>query len=250
MNTLTGTWRRLRFIAGPTRTPRRNLHLANFLALHAGVLNSVGFVATATYTSHMTGLTAALADHLVLGDLGLVGISVVAIVSFVVGSATCAILFNWGRRRQLRSKYASVLVLEASVVLLFGLLADAVTWSHRAWLFIPVLCFTMGLQNALVTKASQARIRTTHITGMVTDIGIELGKALYRPRRADLPPVVANTEQLRHHLTLVSLFFLGGVIGAAGYLVVGFVTLVPAAVLLLVLALPPLVADLRDWPTP
>ena len=39
--------------------------------------------------------------------------------------------------------------------------------------------FHHGLQNALITKLSRAEIRTTHITGIVTDIGIELGKLLY-----------------------------------------------------------------------
>lgn len=243
-------WQRLREVAGPERTPQRNFHLANLLALHAGVLNSVGFVATATYTSHMTGLTAIVADHLVLRDFRLVALGTLAIASFIAGAATCALVFNWGRRRGLRSKYASVLVLESSMVLLFGLLADRVTWEHRTWLFIPLLSFTMGLQNAIVTKASDAQIRTTHITGMVTDIGIELGKLLYRPSRADLSPVVANTQRLLHHLTIVGLFFGGGVLGAFGYLTIGFYALIPAALWLLVLALPPLIADLRAWPAP
>ncbi|NLT30917.1 MAG: DUF1275 domain-containing protein, partial [Propionibacterium sp.] len=167
-------WRRIRLITGPERTPARNFHLANLLALHAGVLNSVGFVATSTYASHMTGLTAIVADQIVLGDFQLVAIGLIAIASFVAGAMVCALVFNWGRRRGLRSKFASVLVLESSMVLVFGGLAEQVTWQHRLWLFIPVLCFTMGLQNAIVTKASGAQIRTTHVTGMVTDIGIEL----------------------------------------------------------------------------
>jgi uncharacterized membrane protein YoaK (UPF0700 family) len=239
-------WRRLREVTGPDRTPERNFHLANLLALHAGVLNSVGFVATSTYTSHMTGLTAAVADHLVRGDVRLVGLGLLAIATFVAGAATCALVFNWNRRRGLRSKYAGVLVLECTMVLLFGMLADRVTWEHRIWLFIPVLCFTMGLQNAVVTKASDAQIRTTHVTGMVTDIGIEVGKLMFRSRRADLSPVVANTTRLRHHLAIVGLFFAGGVLGAFGYLTIGFYALIPAAIWLLVLALPPLIADLRD----
>lgn len=48
---------------GPERTDRANRHLAYFLALLAGVLNSVGFVAVAQYTSHMTGVIAHLAPR-------------------------------------------------------------------------------------------------------------------------------------------------------------------------------------------
>ena len=243
-------WRRLGEVTGPDRTPERNFHLANLLALHAGVLNSVGFVATATYTSHMTGITAIVADNLVLGDYRLVGVGLLAIVGFVAGAASCALVFNWSRRRGLRSRYSAVLVLECTLVLLFGLLAEQVTWEHRIWLFIPVLCYTMGLQNAIVTKASDAQIRTTHVTGMVTDIGIEIGKLIYRESRDDLEPVVANTQRLRHHLAIVGLFFGGGVLGAFGYVTIGFYALIPAAMWLLFIALPPLIADFRDWPAP
>ena len=238
-------WQRIRRITGPERTARRNFHLANLLALHAGVLNSVGFVATATYTSHMTGLTAIVADHLVLGDFALVGVGIVAILAFVAGAMVCAWVFNWARRRGLRSKFSAVLVLESSLVLIFGGLADRVTWEHRMWVFIPVLCFTMGLQNAIVTKASNAQIRTTHVTGMVTDIGIELGKLLYVNRRTDCVPVQADLGQLGRHSSIVGLFFLGGVLGAFGYITIGFYALLPAAMFLLVLALPHLVDDFR-----
>ncbi|MFX4396989.1 YoaK family protein, partial [Acinetobacter baumannii] len=56
---------------------------------------------------------------------------------------------------------------------------------------VPLLCFIMGLQNAIITKVSQARIRTTHVTGITTDIGIELGKLAYwNPGGGEGPPAV------------------------------------------------------------
>ena len=237
--------RRLRTVAGATRTPRRNRHLANLLAFIAGMLNSVGFVAVSVYTSHMTGLTASVADHLVLGSMRLVGIGLEAITCFVLGAMTCAMLFNWGRRRHHEARFANVLVLEALLILAFGGLADQLTWRHRDLVFVAVLCFTMGLQNAIITKISAAQIRTTHVTGMITDIGIELGKATYRSRMATQPPVRADLAKLGMLGGLVALFFVGGVAGAAGYLGLGFPVLVAPALVLLVVAAPPLVADLR-----
>jgi len=53
-------------------------------------------------------------------------------------------------------------------------------------------CFIMGLQNAVVTEISNAEIRTTHMTGNVTDLGIELGRLLYWNRMRE-----ANQIQLR-----------------------------------------------------
>lgn len=236
-------------VAGPRRTPALNRHLAYLLALVAGVLNSVGFVAVAVYTSHMTGLTAAVADHLVLGDRRLVAVGVLAIASFTAGAAGCALVFNWGRRRRLHSRYANVLLLEGLLMLGFGLLAELLTWEHRDLLFIPVLSFTMGLQNAVITKISGAQIRTTHVTGMVTDIGIELGKFLYRNRLPGAEAVTGDPQKLRLLAALVGLFFSGGVLGALGYLAVGFPVLVPTALALLLAAWRPLAADLGLRPS-
>jgi uncharacterized membrane protein YoaK (UPF0700 family) len=233
-------------IAGAERTPELNHQLATLLALVAGVLNSVGFVAVAFYTSHMTGVGAQVADHLVLGDYYLVGIGLLSIASFVTGAMACAVIFNWGRRRGLRSRYANVLLLEGTLMLVFGLLAEELTASWRELVFVPVLCFTMGLQNAIITKISGAQIRTTHITGMVTDIGIELGKLCYRSRRAELEPVRGDWPKLRMLGSLVLLFVLGGVIGAAGYLSLGFAVLVPCALALVVVSVRPLAADLAE----
>jgi uncharacterized membrane protein YoaK (UPF0700 family) len=232
-------------VAGPTRTPRHNVQLAALLALNAGVLNSVGFVAVSVYTSHMTGLTAAVADHLVLGGATVVLTGLIGLATFVAGAASCAVVFNWGRRRGLRARYANVLVLEAVLMLLFGLLAEELAWQHRAWVFVGVLCFTMGMQNAIITKISGAQIRTTHVTGMITDIGIEIGKLLYVHRTADLDPVVADLPKLGVLALLVGLFFAGGVLGALGYLELGFAALVPLALVLLVAAAAPLAADVR-----
>ncbi|WP_261534579.1 YoaK family protein, partial [Burkholderia multivorans] len=83
--------------------------------------------------------------------------------------------------RQLSSQYAMPLILEATLLLLFGLLGSGLETHHV--LFVPatvcLLCYVMGLQNAMITKISKAEIRTTHVTGLVTDIGIELGKLIY-----------------------------------------------------------------------
>lgn len=231
-------------ITGPDRNVLRNVQLASLLALLAGVLNSVGFVAVSAYTSHMTGLTATLADSVVLGFSELAWLALVALIAFVLGAMACAIIFNWGRRRGLQARYANVLVLEALLILAFGLLAESLHIASRAYVFIGVLGFTMGLQNAIITKISGATIRTTHVTGMITDIGIELGKFAYRERSRGLPPVIADAGKLGVHALLVALFFLGGVLGALGYLRFGFPVVVPMAVVLLILALPPVMRDL------
>ncbi len=87
---------------------------------------------------------------------------------------------------------------------------------------VMLLCFTMGLQNAIITKISDAVIRTTHLTGMVTDIGIVLGRMAYRGSNGAATTVSVELNKLGLLSSLVALFFVGGVIGAFGFKHAGF----------------------------
>jgi uncharacterized membrane protein YoaK (UPF0700 family) len=164
-----------------------------------------------------------------------------SLVAFVLGAATSAILINWARQRGVRQVFALPLLLEALLLLAFGVLGalhHLIGTSMGAT--VSLLCFVMGLQNAVVTKVSHAEIRTTHVTGLVTDIGIELGKLLYW--NADHTPsdqkVRVNVERLRLHTGLVGAFFVGGVLGALGFKHLGYVATVPLALLLALMASP------------
>lgn len=239
------------FIRGWTdvdRTTQANVRLGAFLAFVAGATNAGGFLAVGQYTSHMTGLVSSIADNLVLGELTLAVAAAGAILAFVGGAMTTAILVNWGLRRRLHSAYGLPLFLEAVALLVFGVAGASI--GVFAPLFIPLtvvlLCFIMGLQNAVITKISRAEIRTTHVTGLVTDIGIELGKLVYINPREGQDPVLANRRKLRIHTVLVSCFFVGGLAGALGFKYVGFVTTVPLAIGLWLLALRPFLRDVRQ----
>jgi uncharacterized membrane protein YoaK (UPF0700 family) len=106
----------------------------------------------------------------------------------------------------------------------------------------------MGLQNAMITKLSGAEIRTTHMTGLVTDIGIELGKLFYWNSsrvESSAPFVQANRAKLKVHGTMLAMFFVGGFTGAMGFKHIGYALTVPLAAVLIVLAIVPLLDDLR-----
>jgi uncharacterized membrane protein YoaK (UPF0700 family) len=239
------------FIRGWTdvdRTTQANVRLGAFLAFVAGATNAGGFLAVGQYTSHMTGLVSSVADSLVLGKLALAVAAAGAVLAFVAGAMTTAVLVNWGLRRRLHSAYGLPLLLESGALLLFGVAGASITALQP--LFVPLtvvlLCYIMGLQNAVITKISKAEIRTTHVTGLVTDIGIELGKLLYINPRESADPVRANRRKLRLHGLLVSCFFVGGIAGALGFRYAGFVSTVPLALGLWLLALRPLLRDVRQ----
>ena len=237
-----------RRLTGRRRTADANRHLGLVLAFIAGATNAGGFLAVQQYTSHMTGIVSSMADNLVLGAYDLVLGGLGGLLSFLLGAACSAIMVNYSRRHQLHSEFALPLLFEALLLLGFGVLGARLSGIHG--LFVPVtvmlLCFIMGLQNALITKLSHAEIRTTHITGIVTDIGIELGKLLYWnvDQSPQQHPVRVNRQRLRVLGLLALNFFGGGVLGALGFKYLGYLATLPLALLLVLLAAVPALDDL------
>lgn len=240
-----------RRLTGRHRSTDTNRHLGFTLAFVAGATNAGAYLAVKQYTSHMTGIVSSMADHLVLGEVELALGALGGLLSFVAGAAASALLVNYARRRQWHSEFALPLLLEAVLLLCFGLLGAQL--AAITGLFVPatvmLLCFMMGLQNAVISKLSNAEIRTTHLTGVITDIGIELGKLLYWNRHtpAEQRDVLANRDRLRVLARLCLSFFLGGVSGALGFKHVGYSVTIPLALVLVLLAGVPALDDLRGY---
>ncbi|MES2877956.1 MAG: YoaK family protein [Pseudomonadota bacterium] len=234
------------------RTSQNNTRLGATLCFVAGATNAGGFLAVGQYTSHMTGVLSSVADNLVLGQVALALVGLASLIAFISGAMTTAWMVNWGLRRKLQSAYGRPLLLEAALLLVFGLFGTGINF--LAGLFVPltvlVLCFIMGLQNAVITKISHAEIRTTHVTGLVTDLGIELGKLFYINRLASETKVMANRHKLLIQAKLISSFFVGGLLGAIGFKSVGFIATVPLAILLILLVLRPVLNDAKNWIDP
>lgn len=241
----------LRRLTGQARNEATDRHLAYVLTFVAGAANAGGFLAVRQYTSHMSGIVSMVADSAALGEIEFVLAGIGAFASFVAGAAVSAILVNWGKRHSHQSVYAFPIVVEALLLLCFGVLGSNL--SQHEWLFIPatvaLLCFIMGLQNAVITKLSNARIRTTHVTGMTTDMGIELGKLFYwNTVRDDIgkPLVRADRAKLKVHSSLIFLFFAGGILGAVGFRFTGYSATIVLAAFLFGIAVMPLFDDVKQ----
>jgi len=91
--------------------------------------------------------------------------------------------------------------------------------------------FAMGLQNAMVTKVSQSVVRTTHLTGTFTDLGIELSQLFFSKE-------TKSYQKLRRNIylkgTIVISFFAGGIVGGYGYRSLGIKIIVLAIVIIFV----------------
>jgi uncharacterized membrane protein YoaK (UPF0700 family) len=172
------------------------------LAFIAGIVNVVGLLGFQHQAiTHLTGNTSMLGAAVAAGDPGGIAHFGALIASFVGGCALSGFIVQ-DTALQLGRRYGVALLLES--LLLFS--AIALLDVRSAYGMYAAAC-ACGLQNAMVSTYSGAVVRTTHLSGMFTDLGIFLGHAL-----RGLP---VDARRLRLCLIVISGFLLGGIVGAA-----------------------------------
>jgi uncharacterized membrane protein YoaK (UPF0700 family) len=137
------------------------------------------------------------------------------------------------------------LLLEAVMLLVFGVFGASIKAVSilLAPVTVVILCFIMGLQNALITKISKSEFRSTHLTGVVTDLGIELGKLFYVNDTTLPTKVLANRPKLRALMWLLCSFMVGGLVGALAFKYLGYTMTLALALMVLIPAVKPVMAD-------
>ncbi|MGK3141909.1 YoaK family protein [Pantoea sp. C2G6] len=220
------------------RTNSADTRLACTLAAAAGALNTAAFEIVGFFSANMTGNVSSLSDHLAKANLsgGLFFLSIVSL--FIAGSTFSTLMINSGRRRNSRTVYAFIILAEGSALIVLGVIENHFPPLSPGVALVMSLSFLMGLQNAVVTRLSNARVRTTHISGTATDIGIELAmlyEVLWRKTSPKDAPLYLERLRL-HSLTLVS-FLAGGVAGIWLYKLLGYSFLLPVGFGLICLAL-------------
>lgn len=210
-----------------------SLELGTLLAFVAGIVNTVGFLQFGAFVSHMSGHASRSAVEYAEGNSSAALVFMLELVFFVAGAFTTAFLLHGHTVTEKGVKFTAPVVLEVLCILSFILLSEyhGLFWFHidQISLTTLILAYAMGLQNAMLRHTSGTIIRTTHITGVVTDIGIELGAACHNAQRAlkaersFTAAVDAFWERLgigrfTFHTLLIAAFFLGSVVGTLGYI--------------------------------
>jgi uncharacterized membrane protein YoaK (UPF0700 family) len=234
----------LRRLTGRERTKAANRRLGWILAFVAGATNAGGFLAVRQFTSHMTGIVAGVAYNLALTEHARALTALSSLAAFILGALVTTLCVRWAKSRDLESVYALPLLVEAGLLVVFGVTGHRFTGGREVGT-IMLLCFTMGLQNAIITKISNSEIRTTHLTGMVTDIGIGFGRMIFTWLGKTGEGYSEDILAIGRLSMIVGSFFVGGVVGALGFTNVGFLFTLPLAALLVLLAIVPVIDDLR-----
>jgi uncharacterized membrane protein YoaK (UPF0700 family) len=197
----------------------------------------------------MTGVVSSMADNLAVGDLATALAALAMMLSFLGGAFACTTLISFGQRHRMRSRYALTLAAEAALMLVFGFMGNRLEQQTEFTLptTVVLLCFIMGMHNAVTSIISGAAVRTTHLTGTVTDIGIELSRLAYVNvhNKRGRARILADRKKLTLLLLILAAFLGGGVVGALGFKHIGFKLTVPLAGFLCFLAARPLLLELR-----
>lgn len=177
---------------------------ALLLALVAGYVNAIGLLSFEHQSvSHLSGTATLLgtqvADFAWLSIVNLFGV----LLSFLLGATLAGVLLN-AATLKLGRHYDTALFIEA-LLLMIAQLALNDGW-FVAHFFASAAC---GLQNALATRYSGAVVRTTHLTGLFTDMGIMLG--------ARVRGETIDARKLQLFLVIIVGFILGGTAGAVGF---------------------------------
>lgn len=200
------------------RSHSADTRLACTLAAAAGALNTAAFEIVGFFSANMTGNVSLLSDHLAKANPGTGLFFLAIVILFIAGSVLSTLVINSGRRRNIRTIYAFVILAEGAALMVLGVIENHFPPLSPGLVLILSLSFLMGLQNAVVTRISDARVRTTHVSGTATDIGIELAM-LFEVLRRKISPKEAPLylSRLRLHVLTLLAFLAGGIAGIGLY---------------------------------
>lgn len=174
------------------------------LAFIAGIVNVIGLLGFEHQAiTHLTGNTSFLAEALATRDLSATLHFAALIGAFVAGTTFSGFLIQ-DSTLQLGRRYGIALLLVS--LLLF---ASVPLLQHKSAYGMYSAACACGLQNAMVSTYSGAVVRTTHISGMFTDLGIFLGHALRG--------IPVDTRRLNLCFLVISGFLCGGIAGTFAF---------------------------------
>ena len=156
-----------------TRLPKWILWGGAVLAFSAGCVNTAALMGfTNLSVSHVTGnvsLFSAAIAHLDGRSILYIG---ALLLSFLAGAILSGFVIGQ-RSLKLGRRYGSALYIEAALLLMSY-------WLYQQHDYLGQLAAAMacGLQNAMVATYSGAVIRTTHLTGLTSDMGAAIGNWL------------------------------------------------------------------------
>lgn len=141
------------------------------LCFLGGLINTVSIVKYSYTVSHFTGHISKAAINLGQGNILEVFKIFTIVVAFIFGSTISGYLVD-GREFNLKRRYGYSMFILGSGLLFFYVIAK------DTWIFFYYLPFMIGVQNGLFISYKGVVVRTSHISGSLTDTGVFIGHCL------------------------------------------------------------------------
>lgn len=199
---------------GKKRSFQQNSRLAILLCTAAGFVNASGFLGFFVLTTNLTGHAALMALKFTEGDFRAVRMISLWLLLFLSGAFFSSLYVSIAGRDK-RHSYTMPILVEIVILCFVGYFGH--TFDHtvaKTEYFAGGLLFAMGIQNALVSVISGAVVRTTHLTGMFTDLGIDLSAALLRYPQKD----ITLKKKIVLRLIIILFFLTGGILGGFAFI--------------------------------
>jgi len=197
------------------------------MAFSGGAVNSGGFLATGRFVSHVTGFATLIGVHVGKQEwdaaLGIITVP----LFFLLGS----FLAGWFIDREIRRgrlPHFDYVMGGSALCLFIAAMGGANHIAefgkdfhlHVVYILLALLCLSSGLQNAALTSSSGSSVRTTHVTGLTTDLGLGLARALSAPLQSDDMRLENRTNWIR--MGTIFSFISGAVVGGSIFVRFGY----------------------------
>lgn len=185
-------------------------------------------MATGKFVSHVTGFATLFGEGLVNRDFG----SAFGLLSvpffFLIGAFIAGLLIDRPLNKKKKPHFDWVMGLAALCLfasagggeyLHFGEFGDKFELKE-SYVLLVLLCLASGLQNGAITSSSEKSVRTTHLTGLTTDLGLGLARVWSSRVKTEQ---IAN-EQKANYLRLGSIFsfVIGSAVGSLVFIKFGY----------------------------
>ena len=217
---------------GKNRTFAHDLRLAILLSFVAGLVNITGVLALKTLTTNVTGHFAFFAEELMRHDYATAITFFLFTIFFLLGSFLSSFLQELISLKNPDWSHILPIILEMVILIsvgIFGSNSGLITLDGKLTAFFMLLA--MGIQNSLVTNISRATVRTTHLTGLFTDLGIELSQLFFYKKVEEVKKLKTS---IFLRLAIISFFFIGCFFGGLIYQILEIKTLFVAAFVLFI----------------
>jgi uncharacterized membrane protein YoaK (UPF0700 family) len=209
---------------------RTNISIWMLMAFQAGLLNIGGFMACHRFVSHVTGFATFFGYELTkpnpIHALGMLLVPAFFLLGCMLSGFMVDIRLKLHKRPRYYVSFGLIFFLILTVFILgltdhFGVFGEPLDNGHD-YILLAILCLTCGIQNGTITTVSKSVIRTTHLTGITTDLGFGIVRFFNRQKLREQNEYGTESKAILMRSGIITFFILGSVIGGALFNQVGF----------------------------